>query len=224
MSVEIAYCPNAAARLSRLRALYARGDPNIVLAVMEVPSGAVQDFGVRYPPGECATPSLDERCHFWDALLAERCAIADDSIPSAYLTEMDQGLYGGLVGGQAHFVADPATGWISSMLFPLLENWDGFEKLRADFGGEWGRRYQAQLAAFVRAAAGKFGVSHFILIDSLNFVFELFGAGRTYAELLDNPDKVRRAIDFAYDLNAKVQDMFFERVPLLAGGTCSNAG
>lgn len=39
MSAEIAYCPDAAARLSRLRALYAREDPNIVLAVMEVPSG-----------------------------------------------------------------------------------------------------------------------------------------------------------------------------------------
>lgn len=224
MSAELAYCPDAASRLDRLRALYARGDPDIALAVMEVPSGAIRDFAARHAPGECAAPALDERCRFWDALLAERRAIADDSIPSTYLTEMDQGLYGGLVGGQAHFVADPATGWISSMLFPLLESWAGFEKLRADFEGEWGRRYLAQLAAFVSAAAGKFGVSHFILIDSLNFVFELFGAGRTYAELLDNPDKVRRAIDFAFDLNIKVQDIFFKQVPLLAGGTCSNAG
>lgn len=224
MNPNLAYCPDAAERLHRLRMLYANRDPNLILAVMEVPSKAIREFAARYAPGQCEAPALSERCRFWDAFLAERLAVADDAIPSAYLTEMDQGLYGGLVGGEGHFVADPATGWISSMLFPLLKSWEGFERLRMDFDGAWGRRYQEQLAAFVRAASGKFGISHFILIDSLNFVFELFGAGRTYEELLDNPDKVHRAIDYAYDLNVKVQDMFFERVPLLAGGTCSNAG
>ena len=80
----------------------------------------------------------------------------------------------------------------------------------------------AQLDAFAAAAAGRFGVSHFILIDSLNFVFELLGATNTYLSLLEQPDLVRRAVDFAFDLNVLVQDTFFERAGLLAGGTASN--
>ncbi|MCU0874577.1 MAG: hypothetical protein MUE50_19775, partial [Pirellulaceae bacterium] len=70
--------------------------------------------------------------------------------------------------------------------------------------------------------AGKFGVSHFILIDSLNFVFELVGATNTYVSLLEQPELVRRAIDFAFELNVLIQDTFFERVGLLVGGTASN--
>ena len=83
-------------------------------------------------------------------------------------------------------------------------------------------RYLRQLHTFVERAAGKFGVSHFILIDGLNFVFELVGATQTYLSLDERPELVRRAIEFAFRLNLAVQEAFFEHVPLLAGGTASN--
>jgi hypothetical protein len=35
---------------------------------------------------------------------------------------------------------------------------------------------------------------------------------------------VRRAVDFAFDLNVRVQTLFFDTVPLLEGGTFSNMG
>ena len=57
--------------------------------------------------------------------------------------------------------------------------------------------HAATLDYVVAAAAGKFGVSHFILIDSLNFVFELVGATNTYLSLIEQPELVRRAVDFA---------------------------
>jgi hypothetical protein len=189
---------------------------------MEVETNALRRFAGKYPPGYVQRPELEDRTAFWEELYAERAVIHDDSIPSAYLTEMDQGLYGGIVGGSAQFMANPETGWISSMVPPILQDWSGLEKLVIDHQGEWYRFYLAALAQFRKAGEEKFGISHFILIDGLNFVFELFGATQTYLDLLDHPDKVRQAIDFAYELNVDVQKTFFEHTPLLEGGTCSN--
>ena len=48
---------------------------------------------------------------FWDALFAERAAVLDDSVPAAYLSELDQGLYGWeYVGGEVRFMAHPENG------------------------------------------------------------------------------------------------------------------
>jgi hypothetical protein len=135
---------------------------------------------------------------------------------------MDQGLYGGLLGGKVQFMAHPDNGWISSMVAPLLGDWAEFEALRFDRSAVWFDRYVRQLQVFVRAAAGKFGVSHFILIDGLNFVFELLGATRTYLSLIERPEMVRRAIDFAFELNVAIHETFFEHVGLLRNGTASN--
>ena len=219
---RIAYKPHAEAVLAGLRQLYERRGDDRIFASMEPPSGALVAFRRDHREGFCAYPDLLERLGFWDALLRERTAVEDDSIPSAYLSELDQGLYGGLLGGEVRFLCDPETGWISSMVPPLINDWAEFDSLRFEESHEWFERYLRQMAIFVAGAGDKFGISHFILIDSLNFVFELFGATRTYLELLDNPRRVRQAVDFAFDLNLKVQETFFDRVPGLAGGTFSN--
>jgi hypothetical protein len=208
--------------IARLRGLYERRSLGRVFACMDWPSEAVRAFGRRYRRGFCGYPDPEERVQFWDDYWREHAPICDDTIPSAYLSEMDQGLYGGLVGGRVAFSADPDTGWISSMVHPILEDWSGLERLRFYPACEWWQRYLRQLDVFVRAAQGRFGVSHFILINGLNFVFEMFGATRTYMELIENPEQVRRALDLAFDLNRTVQRTFFDRVPLVAGGTCSN--
>ena len=219
---SLRYCPDVEARIERLRLLYRREAEDRIFATMSPPSGrALRKFAATHEAGYCAYPDPEERARFWDACFAERQGIYDDSLPAAYLSEMDQGLYGGLLGGEVRLLADPGTGWISSMVPPLIHDWEDFDRLAIDFDNAWGRRYLHQLDVFRRGAEGKFTVSHFILIDSLNFVFELFGAGRTYEELIDHPEQVRRAIDFAYELNARVQDYFFQQIPLLVGGTCS---
>jgi hypothetical protein len=148
--------------------------------------------------------------------------LEDDSVPCAYLSEFDQGLYGGLVGGDVRFVAHPENGWISSMVPPLLKKWSDFDRLPDPASSLWLGRYRNQMKLFVEGARGRFGVSHFIMIDSLNFVYELVGATATYTALTDEPEMVHRAVDFAYDLNLMVQRMFFEHVPLFQGGTVSN--
>jgi hypothetical protein len=222
MDSSLLYCPDLGARLERLRTLYTERPQDRIFARMEVETHALRRFAAKYPPGYTDCPDLAQRVAFWDELLAERAAIHDDSIPSAYLSEMDQGLYGGMVGGNVQFMAHPENGWISSMVPPILEDWEGFPKLAVDDQSPWYRFYLQELKLFRAASQGKFGISHFILIDGLNFVFELFGATQTYLELVDRPEKVREAIEFAYQLNVDVQRTFFQHAPLLAGGTCSN--
>jgi len=219
---SLAYKRGAGEVIERLRGLYERRAADRIFASFAVPSAALEEFGQRYPYGFCAYPEPSERIAFWDRLLAERADLEDDSIPSAYLSEMDQGLYGGLLGGEVQFMAHPENGWISSMVAPLLKDWAEFDHLQLDPGHPWFKRYVRQLRTFAAGAAGKFSISHFILVDGLNFVFELIGATRTYLSLDEQPERVRRAIDFAFQLNVAVQEAFFEHVPPLAGGTASN--
>jgi hypothetical protein len=219
---ELSYKPGLAATLERLRALYERRAPDRILASFEIHSTALERFAARYTDPFCEYPDPRERVAFWDELLRERAELEDDSLPLAYLSEFDQGLYGGLVGGDVRFMPHPENGWISSMVPPLLADWSEFPRLRLDAQGAWQERYRRQLAIFVEGARGKFGISHFILIDGLNFVFELVGATRTYTSLLDVPEFVRAAIELAFTVNHEVQRTFFDMAPLLAGGTCSN--
>ncbi len=218
----LSYKPSWPEVLQRLRALYERRARDQIFATMTVPSATIAEFQRRYPQPQCDYPDPEQRADFWDRLLRERTAIEDDSLPSAYLSEFDQGLYGGLLGGEVRFLAHPQVGWVSSMVPALLKDWSEFDRLRFDQSHPWWQRYRRQLDVFVDRSRGKWGISHFILIDALNFVFELIGATQTYLSVETCPQEVRRAIDFAYDLNVKIHRTFFEVVPLLEGGTFSN--
>lgn len=217
-----AYKPTLTDVLPRLRSLYERQAQDQIFALMETPSRAIAEFQQRYAEGYCDAPDPSERIAFWNQLHSERAAIEDDSVPSAYLSEMDQGLYGGLLGGDVQFMAHPETGWISSMVAPILEDWSELKQLHFDRSHPWFARYLEQLRVFAEGAAGKFGISHFILIDGLNFVFELVGATQTYLSLYEHPDDIRQAIDLAFDINVAVQTAFFDNTTGPDGGTCSN--
>lgn len=221
----LAYKPGLSDVIARLKLLHDRGAEDRIFAEFEVPCAALAEFARQYGHGYCDWPDAAQRVRFWDALLAERAAVEDDSIPSAYLSEMDQGLYGGILGGTVQFMSHPENGWISSMVAPLLREWSELDRVvarRGEDGNPWWQRYRRQLETFVDGAAGRFAVSHFILIDGLNFCFELVGATRTYLSLDECPDTVRRAIDVAFELNVAVQEAFFKAVPPLCGGTASN--
>ncbi len=220
--IDLAYKPTAGEVLERLRRVQSRQARDRMFASVGVPSRALEEFADRYGEGFCDYPDPHERIAFWDRFLAERAAVEDDSLPCAYVSEMDQGLYGGLLGGSVQFMTHPENGWISSMVAPLLRDWSEFDRLRLDRNHPWFERYREQLRVFVEGARGKFAVSHFILIDGLNFVFELLGATETYVSLVERPEMVRRAIDLAFALNVAVQETFFDLVPLVEGGTASN--
>lgn len=223
MSYEKAtYKRNTQDVLKRLRSLYERRNQSKIFAVMDIPNKHLQRFKNNNIAGICDYPDPYERILFWDSVLQERIDLLDDSIPSAYLSEMDQGIYGGILGGDVKFICDPATGWISSMVFPILNDLAEWDKLELARSSKWYKRYINQLEIFVRGASTKFGISHFILIDGLNFIFELIGATKTYLSLIDEPELVHKVIDLAYDLNVKIQTDFFQRIPLLDNGTWSD--
>lgn len=211
---------NAEQVVERLRSLYEGRAVDQVFAAFIPPVGeALKEFRKTHREGPCDYPDPAERIAFWGRDLAEAPRVDDDSMPRVYLSEMDQGLYGGLLGGDVRFVCNTDTGWISSMVPPLLKDWSEFDRLRFDKAHPWFGRYLKQLRVFVDGARGRFGICPFVAISGLNFVYELVGATDTYTSLLDCPDTVRRAIDFGFEVNAAVQDAFFENVPLYHGGT-----
>lgn len=206
---------------SRLRRLFDARD-KIVCAVMRISSKVITEFAENHKDGQCEFPDLNERIEFWNAYLAERQGINDDSIPSALLKEMDQGLIGGLFNGDVRFLCDTRTGYISSMVPPLLNDWDGFHQLKFSKEHPWFQRYMHQLKVFTEYSRDKFGISHLIVVNGLHFVMELVGATNAYLAIEDKPDMVRKAYEFALDVNIQVQESFFKTVPLLNGGVCSN--
>ena len=217
---NLAYKANAEQVVERLRPLYERHAMDRVFAAFIPPAGAaLKDFRKAHQEGPCDYPDPPERIAFWDRLLSEAPPVEDDSMPRVYLSEMDQGLYGGLLGGDVRFVCNTDNGWISSMVPPLLKDWSGFDRLRFDKSHPWFARYVKQLRVYAAGARGRFGICPFVMINGLNFVYELVGATDTYTSLLDCPDTVRRAIDLGFEVNAAVQDTFFEHVPLYRGGT-----
>jgi len=219
---ELAYKPNAEQVVARLRLFYERRAGDRIFTTMETPSESIARFGEQYGEQCCDYPDPAGRAEFWESLFRERTAVEDDSMPAAYLSEFDQGLYGGLLGGDVRFMCHPENGWISSMVPPLLDDWSAFDSLRFDQSHHWWKRYLNQMQVFVQRSAGKWGISHFILIDSLNFVFELIGATETYISVEQCPENVGRAVELAFDLNVGVQRAFFETVPAPFGGTLSN--
>ena len=207
--------------IERLCSLYEQRAQDKIFACFEVPSLVLTEFREQNPEGFCSYPDPNVRIAFWDKLLAEHSAVEDDSMPNVYLSEFDQGLYGGLLGGDIQFMCHN-NGWISSMVSPILDDWSEFNALSYAETHPWFQRYELQLKIFSDGSSDKFGISHFILIDGLNFVFELVGATETYMSVIESPELVRKAIGFGFDLNVIVQRKFFRTIPLFQGGTFSN--
>jgi hypothetical protein len=219
---SIAYKPNALEVMQRLQTLWDRHSVDRIFATFAVPSKTLNDFRKNHAEGYCDYPYPTERLVFWDHLLKERMYLEDDSIPSAYLSEFDQGLYGGLLGGDVQFLLQHDNGWISSMVSPLLKNWKEFESLKIDTKHPWFDIYLKQLQIFIEGSKKNFSISHFILINHLNLAFELVGATETYLAMIERPEIINKVIDLAHQLNMWVQSTFFQYVPLLRSGTCSN--
>ncbi|MCS7239150.1 MAG: hypothetical protein NZ899_12910 [Thermoguttaceae bacterium] len=219
---QLEFKPHLRETLTRLGHWLGRQAPDEIFAVFVVRTRALEEFAERYPPGYCEPPNLEDRLNFWEKHLKERSALEDDSIPAAYLSEFDQGLYGALVGGKPQYMAHPENGWISSMVHPILRDRSELDELRFDQSSDAFRQYISWLQAFRTRAEGRFAISHFILINGMNFLFELVGASQSYILLYEDPEWVRRAFDLAFEVNLAVQQAFFQHVPLLVGGTASN--
>ncbi|MCE5260282.1 MAG: hypothetical protein LLG44_14670 [Chloroflexi bacterium] len=181
---ELTYRPSAQAVTERLRPLFERCAQDRIFAVISVthPSPTLEAFRAAHRAGECTYPDPEERAAFWASLLAERPPVEDDSLPGCYLTEIDQGVYGGVLGGEVRWLCNPDTGWISSMVPRLLEDPVQIGALRFDPAHPFFQRYLRQLEVFARGARGRYGVCTLVVCSVIHFLYELVGApGGAYA-------------------------------------------
>ena len=220
MFSRLKYCFDTELVLGRLEKLY-RQRATIVCAKMNVPNKTREEFAKNHNEGFCDYPDILERVEFWDSFTKERLAVHDDSIPAVPLKEMDQGLYGGLFGGDVRFLCDPSRGMYSSMVYPVIKDLREVDRLSFDENCMWFQRYTSQIDAFLAGGKGNFSINHLMSINGLNFVFELIGATAAYMACEEQPELVKKAIDLAFEVNLKIQKTFFEKVPLLNNGTCS---
>ncbi|MCL1895262.1 MAG: hypothetical protein FWG03_01800 [Clostridiales bacterium] len=208
----------------RLGALYTGGAKDRIFAKMMVVSPTLKEYRHFYPEGEIPYPDLKDRVEFWDRLLSEQTWLEDDSIPGAYMSEFDGGLYGGLLGSEVRFLYYPERGWVTSMTVPALDDFLDWRKLKLDENGYWAEKFRGQLECFKQASRGKFRVAHFILIDALNLSIELRGGTNMMLDLLDYPDEMPDYFEFGRELNFWIWDHYFKTIGLFEGGTVSNYG
>jgi len=190
---------------------------------MVTPNPALQEYKESNIAGVVDYPDLGKRLEFWDSYLSYFSQLEDDSIPHAYFSEFDQGLYGGLMGASVSFLNDPDTGRITSMTAPLWDDLSPSESLKLPQPGElWYDRMINQFDTYANACKGSYLCSHFICVAAMNLLFELRGATNAFLHMINEPDDMNKVLEYSIDLNVLVQDAFFERVGLFDGGTASN--
>ena len=220
------YKKNLSETIDRLELLTNRDAQDRIFANFVTPTEVMRQFARDFKGQSPDYPNPQDRIEFWMSYLHERRDITDDGIPYVYPSEFDQGLYGGLLGGDVRFLCntDPgyvSSGWICSMMPPMLNALSELETLTVQQDGMWMDRYRRLLKLYSEKAQHDFGISHLIVIDSFNFVYELIGASETYIAMYTEPELLHKAIDFGYELNCLVHDIFFEMAGLYYGGTCS---
>ena len=215
---QLAYKKNSEFVFQRLRSLYDDRVKDKIFASFSIPSPTLVQFNKTHTAGPCDYPDPAERAAYWDSFLKERTLIDDDSLPVCYMSEFDQGLYGGVIGGKVEYCCFE-SGWISSMCRPILKNWSDVNSLRFDESHPLFQQYIKQTKIFAEKAKDKFGISHLILVDGFNFVFELFGATETYMGMYDHPEEIQRAMEFGFDLNVLLHKTFFQYAPIFEDGT-----
>ena len=210
--------------LDRLTELFEGRGRDKIFAKMIVPSRALDDYKYHFPEIEMEYPDIHKRAAFWEEYQKETLLLEDDSLPMAYMSEFDEGLYAALLGGEIRFLNNHEGGWISSMCVPFLESAKELRNLTFDTDSKWAKIYIDQLQYYAKHSVGKYGISHFILIDGLNLLIELRGATNMYYDCIDDPETVEWFLPFARKVNYWVQDLFFKEVGLYRGGTFSNMG
>jgi len=210
--------------LERLGSFYAGGARDGIFAKMMVVSPTLKEYERFYPEGDIPYPDIRDRAVFWDRLLGEQTELEDDSVPGAYMSEFDGGLYAGLLGSEVRFLYYPERGWVTSMTAPALADFRDWRKLKLDKDGLWAKRFREQINYFKEKSNTKYGIAHFILIDALNLSIELRGGTNMILDVLDYPDELPDYFEFGRELNFWVWDSFFEIIGLYDGGTVSNYG
>ena len=193
--------------VGRLKTLCAKRGEDQVFARMHVPLPAdlrddLSRRAAALPAGEM--PGAELMLPLWDEYLAFYDGVEDDSVPSIYPRQYDQGIYGTLFGAEMAFNSAETPGWASSGSRPLEgRTYDELVQLALNPDDEWLQRMEKDLRYFATASSGPRGVSVAITIDALNLCQQIRG-NDTFLDLYDQPDELRRFLQAAVDLNINV--------------------
>lgn len=210
--------------IERLKCLYSKENKGRIYAKMNVPNKALMEYRKDTTDGPVPYPDPLKRIKFWNDYLCAHTKLEDDSIPCAYMSEFDEGLYGALFGGKITFLNDTSWGWVSSMIAPFVDDIKEIRYPENVSENPWFKAYLDQMEIFRKHSGDNFGISHFIVIDSINFLVELRGATNAYYDMIDYPDEVNRVIEIAKRINFLIHDKYFECIGTSEGGTFSNLG
>lgn len=224
MPDTLQYKPHAADIVRRLTDLWSRKAQDRIFAHFKIPSPALLAFERTHTDCDTTYPDPRERIAFWDRVLEHESRIEDDWLPIAYLSEFDEGLCASLCGGKMEYLLHAATGWISSMCAPCLDDLAKVKELRIDENHPSIQLLDQQCAIYREGAKGKFGIAPYIVIDALNFVAELRGMTQAFLDVLDSPDTVKQLMQFAYELNVFTQERTYDALDGFMGGSFVNMG
>jgi hypothetical protein len=124
--------------IQRLSDLYSGKGKDKIYAKIYTKSKTIEKYADKYPSGEMEYPELGLRASFWEDYLLEQQDIDDDSMPCAYMSEFDEGLYAGLLGAETRFMYNSDWGWVSSMSVPFVKDVTELMKLKPNMDSEWG--------------------------------------------------------------------------------------
>jgi len=152
----------------------------------------------RGPAPWCELPALLE--------LTRRRARADRDNPSDVLPSVIpvMGFEGGIetamlggrvrwVGTRLHTYGEPSE--------PLIADYEQFDWRLPDDGNVWLERYLDAYRYFLAASDGQFDLGFNAGIIAMNFAVQLRGAERAYLDLYDDPENLRRLLEYSVRFN-----------------------
>lgn len=157
-------------------------------------------------------PDIKTLFSVWEEYLSPLYNLEDDDVPTIYLSQYDQGLYGAILGAEITVnrklpsPQSPYTaGWFSSMTRPL-EHFEP-DEWEWDEDNSWIRRFEDDLMYVADRGRDRFGISVIITIDALNFIVQILGSTKGLVCMYRHPRIAKRLMEFALHLNVKLVEL-----------------
>ena len=195
--------------VSRLSAFYGGKAEDRIFARMDIRNRKT-DFYERImgrlpPASRGLLPDIEIVYSIWEEYLSPLYELEDDSVPTIYLNQYDQGLYGALLGAEMMMNRMEEPGWFSSITRPLEhfvpEEWEWKE------GNPWIKRFKQDLEYVAEMGRERFGIGVVITIDALNFLVQVLGGTKGLLCIHRHPQEAERLMEFALQLNIKLVEL-----------------
>ncbi len=177
----------------------------------------LQEFAAcrAWGAADYATPDMIDPADFVPdhlRMLHQEEAIEDDLIRGACPGQVAIPWLPGIVGARVRILPQNILGEEQNL------GWDEALKIRLDRDNGWFRKYLEFSAALVRAADGRFPVSHAAEIGPTDLHAVLRGHSQSLLDLSDEPEKSQELLYRMAEIFIEFAEEFWRRAPLFHGG------